>query len=76
MEIPNNAVNDQSRARADEETLAALVSQYAGTLYRVAFSAPDDDLQVVRVIIPRIEFFNDAISRIGVRLRDHARASA
>jgi len=28
----------QFRQHADEETLAALVSQYAGTLYRVAFS--------------------------------------
>src|SRR5580658_6822996 len=38
MEIPKSAVHDQGRTRADEQTLAALVSQYAGTLYRVAFS--------------------------------------
>ena len=43
MEIPNSAVDDEARtqmarARADEETLAALVSEYAGTLYRVSFS--------------------------------------
>jgi RNA polymerase sigma-70 factor (ECF subfamily) len=38
MEIPDSAVLDNSRQHADEETLAALVSQYAGTLYRVAFS--------------------------------------
>jgi RNA polymerase sigma-70 factor (ECF subfamily) len=38
MEIPNSAVNDQARTRAEEATLAALVSQYTGTLYRVAFS--------------------------------------
>lgn len=38
MEIPESAVQDQARTHADEETLAALVSQYAGTLYRVAFS--------------------------------------
>jgi RNA polymerase sigma-70 factor (ECF subfamily) len=38
MEIPNSAVHDEARQHADEETLAALVSQYSGTLYRVAFS--------------------------------------
>ena len=38
MEIANSAVSDQTRRQADEEALAALVSQYAGTLYRVAFS--------------------------------------
>ncbi len=38
MEIANSAVNDQARQHADEKTVAALVSQYSGTLYRVAFS--------------------------------------
>jgi len=38
MEIPNSAVDELARTRAEEETLAALVSQYAGTLYRVAYS--------------------------------------
>src|ERR1700689_3939981 len=38
MEIPDRAVDDQSRIQAEEETLATLVSEYAGTLYRVAFS--------------------------------------
>jgi RNA polymerase sigma-70 factor (ECF subfamily) len=38
MEIPEIAVRDEAGRMAEEETLAALVSQYAGTLYRVAFS--------------------------------------
>ena|ERR1035441_5482469 len=43
MEIPNSAVDQEARTQmervqAEEATLAALVSQYAGTLYRVAFS--------------------------------------
>src|ERR1700690_2044841 len=41
MEIPKSAVNEEGQ-RADEEALAALlaalVDQYAGALYRVAFS--------------------------------------
>jgi RNA polymerase sigma-70 factor, ECF subfamily len=35
MEIPNSAVE---QARAEEAALAALVDEYSGTLYRVAFS--------------------------------------
>ena len=38
MEIPTSAAHDRARTQAEEETLAALVSQYSGTLYRVAFS--------------------------------------
>jgi len=38
MEFPKSAVDNHSRQHADEQTLAALVDQYASTLYRVAFS--------------------------------------
>jgi RNA polymerase sigma-70 factor (ECF subfamily) len=38
MEIPESAVRDEARSQTEEAALAALVSQYAGTLYRVAFS--------------------------------------
>jgi RNA polymerase sigma-70 factor (ECF subfamily) len=38
MEIPNSAAADDAHNRAEEAALAALVDQYAGALYRVAFS--------------------------------------
>jgi RNA polymerase sigma-70 factor, ECF subfamily len=38
MEIPDRAVDELARTQAEDETVAALVSQYAGTLYRVAYS--------------------------------------
>jgi RNA polymerase sigma-70 factor (ECF subfamily) len=38
MEIADKAVHEQARRCAEEEALAALVSQYSGTLYRVAYS--------------------------------------
>jgi RNA polymerase sigma-70 factor, ECF subfamily len=38
MEIPNSAVNDETRLRAEDAALAALVDQFAGALYRVAYS--------------------------------------
>lgn len=38
MEIRDSAVDEEARLDAEEQTLAALVSQYSGTLYRVAYS--------------------------------------
>ena len=38
MEIAPSAVHDDTRQHANDQTLAALVEQYAPTLYRVAFS--------------------------------------
>ena len=38
MEIADKAVNDEADRHAEEAALAGLVSQYAGTLYRVAYS--------------------------------------
>jgi RNA polymerase sigma-70 factor (ECF subfamily) len=38
MEIAESAVYDQASQRAQDQALAALVDQYATTLYRVAFS--------------------------------------
>ena len=38
MEIPNSAVKDQARRRTEDAALAGLVDQYAGALYRVAYS--------------------------------------
>lgn len=38
MEIVDKTMHDEARQRATEATVAALVSEYAGTLYRVAYS--------------------------------------
>ncbi len=38
MEIPTSALNDEARLRAEDDALAALIGQYAGSLYRVAYS--------------------------------------
>jgi RNA polymerase sigma-70 factor, ECF subfamily len=38
MEIPNIAANERLQMQAEEDALAALVTEYASTLYRVAFS--------------------------------------
>ncbi|HEV2133281.1 MAG TPA: RNA polymerase sigma factor [Terracidiphilus sp.] len=38
MNIPNSAANERLQMQAEEDALAALVTEYAPTLYRVAFS--------------------------------------
>ena len=38
MEIPTSAVHEEARRRAEDAAIAALVDQYAGALYRVAYS--------------------------------------
>jgi ribosomal protein S12 methylthiotransferase accessory factor len=44
-------------------------------VYRVAFCRPADDLQVVRIVVPRMEALSHGLARVGPRLRDHARAA-
>jgi RNA polymerase sigma-70 factor, ECF subfamily len=38
MEIPNSAANERLQTQTEDDALAALVTEYASTLYRVAFS--------------------------------------
>ena len=40
------------------------------TMLRVAYTAPQDELQVVRVLVPGLENFSDTSQRIGFRLRE------
>lgn len=41
---------------------------------RVSMTPADADLHVVRVLVPRLEFFNESTTRIGTRLRDYVAA--
>lgn len=40
---------------------------------RVVYTEPDYPVQVVRVLVPRIESFNYTTQRVGTRLRDYVR---
>jgi len=67
MKIPESAVHDQARTHADEEILAALVSQYAGTLYRVAFSVvrnASDAEDAVQEAFLRVLRHRDTLSEV------------
>jgi RNA polymerase sigma-70 factor (ECF subfamily) len=69
MEIPSSAVDNENRGRADE-ALAALVDQYAGDLYRVAFSVlrnAADAEDAVQEAFVRVLRHRDGLAEI----RDH-----
>lgn len=70
MEITPTAVHDQSRQHANEEALAALVEQYATTLYRVAYSVlrnAADAEDAVQEAFLRVLRHRDSLNEI----RDH-----
>ena len=70
MEIPTSAVNDEARQRAEDAALAALVDQYAGALYRVAFSVlrnPADAEDAVQEAFLRVLRHRDTLGEV----RDH-----
>jgi RNA polymerase sigma-70 factor, ECF subfamily len=67
MEIPDSTVLNKSRQYADEETLAALVNRYAGTLYRVAFSvlrSPADAEDAVQEAFLRVLRHRDTLGEV------------
>lgn len=78
--LPFARVDDHAAATGTIEAceafvLARLAAAGLRRVLRVVFTTAKDDLQVVRVIVPRLELFSESIVRLGPRLRDHARAS-
>lgn len=70
MEIVESTVHDRARQHAEEEALAALVDEYASTLYRVAFSVlrnQSDAEDAVQETFLRVLRHRDSLGEI----RDH-----
>ena len=70
MEIPNSTVGNPARAQAEEATLAALVSQYSGALYRVAYSVlrnPADAEDAVQEAFIRVLRHRDTLDEVRDR---------
>ncbi len=70
MEIPNSAAAEEARTRAEQAAFAALVDQYAGALYRVAFSVlrnPADAEDAVQETYLRVLRHRDSLGEV----RDH-----
>jgi RNA polymerase sigma-70 factor (ECF subfamily) len=67
MEIADKAMYEEARKRAEEEALAALVSQYAGTLYRVAYSVlrnPSDAEDAVQEAFLRVLRHRETLNEV------------
>jgi ribosomal protein S12 methylthiotransferase accessory factor len=73
--VDDSSASITSVDRCEEVMLERLTALGFPRVYRVVYTEPGDDLHVVRVIVPRAEMFNESVSRLGVRLRDHLRAS-
>ena len=70
MEIPNSAANERVQTRAEEDALAALVTEYASTLYRVAFSVlrnPADAEDAVQEAFLRVLRHRDTLAEVRDR---------
>ena len=67
MEIADRAVHDQARQHANDAAVAALVEQYATTLYRVAFSVlrnPSDAEDAVQEAFLRVLRHRDSLDEV------------
>jgi ribosomal protein S12 methylthiotransferase accessory factor len=81
VKLPMDAIDDHEGSIRTVDDCEAFVLERLRALgfdraYQVVFTGPGDALQVVRVVVPRMEMFSEALARVGVRLRDHARACA
>jgi RNA polymerase sigma-70 factor (ECF subfamily) len=70
MEITDSAIQEETRRRAEDDALAGLVDQYAGSLYRVAYSVlrnPADAEDAVQEAFLRVLRHRDSLGEV----RDH-----
>lgn len=73
------AIPDRSRVAIDlPSALDVLIDTLARNgfkhVLRVVYTPPPLPLQVLRVLVPRLECFTEATARVGVRLRDYVKA--
>lgn len=77
--MPYEDAPDFSDRAADLDSAFTLLTELlAGQgmhrICRTAFTRPDDPLQVVKIVIPGLEFWDERSHRIGPRLRDYVEA--
>jgi hypothetical protein len=64
-----------SVARCEQWLIERLHAVGLTRVLRVTFCLPHDAVQVLRVVVPGLEYFNEKSCRTGKRLADLARAS-
>src|SRR5208282_5979823 len=70
MEIPTSADHEEARERAEDAAISALADQYAGALYRVAYSVlrnPSDAEDAVQEAFLRVLRHRQTLAEV----RDH-----
>ncbi len=74
-EVPNRAAQCDSLDAAMTMLAHILKSQGFARIWKVIFTTQHDPVQVVRVLVPKLECFNEVNRRVGKRLRAYARAA-
>jgi ribosomal protein S12 methylthiotransferase accessory factor len=72
-EIPDSSDSVTDLSSALELMLGTLERNGIRRVLRVVFTSPEHPLQVLRVLAPGLECFNQTSARVGVRLRDYVR---
>lgn len=72
--IPDHAGTATDLSSALDVLMDTLARNGFQHVLRVVYTPPDLPLQVLRVLVPRLECFTEATTRVGVRLRDYVKA--
>lgn len=72
-EIPDSSDSATDLSSALELMLGLLEQNGIRRVLRVVFTSPEHPLQVLRVLAPGLECFNQTSRRVGVRLRNYVR---
>jgi len=73
-DVEDHAASVTTIDAAERFLLARLRACGMNEAYALALTKSSDPLQVVRVVVPRMEAFDESLQRVGPRLRDHAKA--
>jgi len=72
-QISSRAKTPGDLKSAQEQLLRALAKNGFKHALRVIYTAKDFPLQVVRILVPGLECFNETTARVGVRLRNYVK---
>jgi len=72
--IPDHSHTATDLPSALNVLLDALAQNGFKRVLRVVYTRPRLPLQVLRVIVPRLECFTETTARVGVRLRDYVKS--
>lgn len=73
-QIPEKITPESDINSCFQLLVSALKENGLDKICRVVFTEPTDPVQVLRIIVPGLEFFNETAKRVGIRLRDYVRA--